>query len=137
MRRKQLCKRATAFILAVTLVMSFSYPTKTDVKAAADSFTVLPAEQAAPSEGCVFLGLPGSYLTDSKAVIDKINEIRLEACQQGVISPATNKALTMDDYVPIKWSAGVEQQMRFRASEAGTAMKCLGSGHNRLNGGDI
>ena len=80
--------------------------------------TVLTTDAVAPSKGCMFVGLEGSYLTDAKAAVKRINAIRKEACQQGVINPVTKKKLVATDYVPIKWSGDLEYIARIRAAEA-------------------
>ena len=94
--------------------------------------STLPTTSAEPSPGCTFLGIEGKYITQIQDAIDRINEIRLEACREGVISPATKKPLTPDDYVPIQWSADLEYIARIRAAEASVTI-----GHTRTNGKSI
>ncbi len=94
--------------------------------------TVLPTTSTAPGENCTFLGLEGKYITQIQESIDRINEIRLEACNEGVINPTTGKPLTMDDYLPIQWSADLESIARIRAAEASVTMA-----HERTNGESI
>lgn len=91
--------------------------------------TVLTTDAVAPSKGCMFVGLEGSYLTDAKAAVKRINAIRKEACQQGVINPVTKKKLVATDYVPIKWSGDLEYIARIRAAEATVRLE-----HVRPNG---
>ena len=72
-----------------------------------------------PASDCVTAGVAGSYNTDIKAALKRINEIRLEACKEGIPNPdAPSKKLTESDYVPIKWSASLEKVARVRAAEA-------------------
>ena len=60
----------------------------------------------------------------------RINEIRKEACKQGVQDPRDpNRKLTMSDYVPVKWSSDLEYIARVRAAEASVYMD-----HQRPNG---
>ena len=89
---------------------------------------VIGTDVETPSEGCVLLGLVGCYVTDVSGVLDRINEIRLEACLEGVNNPdKPGTPLTPDDYVPIRWSTGLEYIARIRAAESGISM-----GHKRL-----
>lgn len=61
--------------------------------------------------------------------MNRINEIRLEACKEGVENPSTGSPLTEDDYVPIKWSSSLEYIARVRAAEASIYIS-----HTRPNG---
>lgn len=77
------------------------------------------APNAKPSEGNVFVVFTGTFKTDERqAALDRINEIRLEACKEGVINPSTGKKLTEKDYVPIKWASDLERIAQTRAAEA-------------------
>ncbi len=61
----------------------------------------------------------GTYYTKTaETILKRINEIRLEACREGVINPSTGKPLTVADYNPIKWSSDLEEIARVRAAEA-------------------
>ena len=72
-----------------------------------------------PSEGNVFVVFTGTFKTDERQnALDRINEIRLEACREGIINPSTGKKLTEKDYVPIKWSSDLERIAQTRAAEA-------------------
>ena len=63
------------------------------------SLPVLDTDVTSASDGCIMLGLPGEYIADQQAVLDRINEIRREACEEGVTNPETNMPLTPNDYV--------------------------------------
>ena len=93
------------------------------------SLPVLDTDVSSASGGCVMMGLPGEYIADQQAVLDRINEIRREACEEGVINPETNRPLTMSDYVPLKWSRELEEIARIRAAEAS-----ITGYHKRTNG---
>lgn len=81
-------------------------------------------------ENCVWLGLKGSYLANADAALKRVNEIREEACREGVQDPRDpDRKLTMADYVPIKWSSDLEYIARIRAAEASVYMD-----HERPNG---
>ena len=77
------------------------------------------APTKSPSEGNVFVVVKGTFKTDERQkALDRINEIRLEACKEGVINPSTGKKLTEKDYVPIRWSSDLEMIAQTRAAEA-------------------
>lgn len=82
------------------------------------SMTIIPTDVTEPSEGCVLAAVPGRYVSDPASALARINEIRLEACKEGVINPSTGKKLTRSDYVPIKWSKDMEYIARIRAAES-------------------
>ena len=73
-------------------------------------------------EKYVMLGIKGTYNVNIDEAIKRINAIRYESCQEGVINPITGKPLTLKDYVPIKWSSDLEYIARIRAAEASVTM---------------
>lgn len=92
--------------------------------------TVLSTDVSTPSKGCVMVGIEGSYMTDAAKALKRINEIRLEACKEGVPNPSEPlKALKESDYVPLKWSSDLEYIARIRAAEAIVVTE-----HTRPNG---
>ena len=92
--------------------------------------TVLQTDVSTASAGCTLVGIAGSYKTDAAAALKRINEIRQEACREGVPNPSDPlKALQESDYVPLKWSMDLEQIARVRAAEA-----MVVTGHTRPNG---
>ena len=93
---------------------------------------ILESNEPNPSKNCTFLTLHGSYLTQKQVALDRLNEIRLEACNEGVKDPATKKKLTKNDYRPFKWSSTLEKIARIRAMES-----ILTMAHSRLNNKDI
>lgn len=67
----------------------------------------------------VLMGFSGAYYTETaEKILARLNAIRLEACREGVIDPATGKALSKADYVPLQWSSDLEAIARLRAAEA-------------------
>ena len=84
--------------------------------------------------GGVFVSISGSYITESKeTILKRLNQIRKEACEKGYPYPnISGRNLTMDDYVPLKWSESVEQVARYRAVEATCIMN-----HKRTNGTSV
>ena len=93
---------------------------------------ILPCDYEKPSENCVFLGVHGSFFTDKEKSLKRINDIRKEACNEGVKDPATGQKFKPSDYKPMKWSTNLEFISRIRAFEAGLMIA-----HERLNGKDI
>ena len=54
---------------------------------------------------------------DRQALIDRLNEIRREACEEGINNPVNGEPLTEADYVPAVWSEKLEQVAALRAVE--------------------
>lgn len=110
-RRDKMKKVLTAFFFC--LLFSVSVQAK----------DVLPTNKTTASEGCTLVGVEGEYITDAQNALKRINEIRYEACEEGVWkmdrygNPTTEK-LTVSDYKPIKWSSALEYIARIRAAEA-------------------
>ena len=94
------------------------------------SDSLLPTDVTTARDGCVLVGVKGSYITDVQAVLARVNEIRKEACEEGVPDPRNAKRkLTPSDYVPIRWSSDLEYIARIRAAEASLVIA-----HTRPNG---
>ena len=93
---------------------------------------ILPSDQDKPSQSCIFLGVYGNFYTDKEKALQRINDIRKEACNEGVKDPETNKKFKPSDYKPYKWSTELEFIARIRSMEGGLTMA-----HERLNGKDI
>lgn len=138
MSEKGMCamkkRRVVAFMMAVMLCLS---PVISDqeafVAAAQDTSTtrILETDVASPSSGCTMLLVSGSYYSQAQEALDRINEIRKEACEAGNVPDPRNKSrmLSASDYVPIKWSRDLESIARIRAMESSMTMA-----HARLNG---
>lgn len=128
---KQIAKvrRKIASLIGITgllLVMALG-------AAFAEDITILPGQTENPADGCEWLAVYGNFGSDQQAALDRINEIRLEACRQGIPDPRnSSRNLTEADYVPIKWSTELEKMARIRAVEAGFII-----GHERHNGKSI
>ena len=110
-RRDKMKKVLTAFFFC--LLFSVSVQAK----------DVLPTNKTTASEGCTFVGVEGEYITDAQNALKRINEIRYEACEEGVwkmdsYGKPTTEKLTLSDYKPIKWSSALEYIARIRAAEA-------------------
>lgn len=89
----------------------------------------LPQVDMTLTDGNVIMGFSGSYYTETAdKILGRLNAIRKEACQQGVLNPLTGSPLTMNDYVPLEWSSDLEAIARLRAAEAS-----VNNSHRRLN----
>lgn len=95
----------------------------------ATSPVILQTDVSEASKNCTLLGLKGKYIVQIQDALDRINDIRKEACNEGVINPNTGRPLKPSDYVPIKWSSDLEYIARIRAAEAALTMD-----HVRTNG---
>ena len=91
--------------------------------------TVVKTDVSSASDGCVLLGIEGKYVVQAQAALARINEIRLEACEEGVKNPNTGRAMRREDYVPLKWSFDMEYIARIRAAESAVTMN-----HTRASG---
>lgn len=124
-QKKKLLHRIMALVIAVAVGLSVIVPGGISAEAA-----TIPADVTKPSANCVFIAMKGKYVSEASAAVKRINQIRYEACKQGV--KIDGRKLTLDDYVPIKWSAGLEKIARIRAAEASVTMY-----HSRLNGKSV
>ncbi len=94
---------------------------------------ILGTDVASASNGCTMLGIYGSYYSQAQEALDKLNEIRKEACEAGNIPDPRDpsRMLTSDDYKPLRWSRDLESIARIRAAEAGISFNFMASGHDR------
>ena len=91
---------------------------------------IIPTDVTTAREGCLLVGVKGTYLADAQGVLDLINQYRKEACDNGYPDPRDpDRNLTSSDYVPIKWSSDMEYIARIRAAETGITFD-----HVRTNG---
>lgn len=123
-------KKIISSVLFVCII--FSIMSVGIAVSAAEQVAVLPTDVTKPADDCVFLGIKGKYVTQTQEALDRINEIRYEACKQGVLNPSTGKPLKTSDYIAIKWSSDLEYVARIRAAEASLTMA-----HERTNGRSI
>ena len=114
---KNTVSRISASLTAAVMLMSAG---AMSAQAYTQDTTIFPTyKNETPASGCIVVGMIGRYNADIQDAIDRINEIRLEACKEGVPNPSNpSKKLTRSDYVPIKWSAQLESVARVRAAEA-------------------
>ncbi|SER06884.1 Putative cell wall binding repeat-containing protein [Lachnospiraceae bacterium NE2001] len=131
-------RRILSILLSGLLVASsFVMPSNNinEVKAADTVKEVLRTDVDSPRSGNVIIEVIGTLKKqDIDAAVDRINEIRLEACQNGYAYPNDGNGtqlstkLTEADYVPISYSLGLEEWAIIRAAEAS-----LSWGHVRPN----
>lgn len=125
-------KRFGALLLALTLTLSLIAPGTCPT---VHAMTVSKTDTSTASDGCTMLGIYGSYYSNAKEALDKINKIRYEACTAGNVPDPRNpeSMLQPSDYSPLKWSSDLERVARIRAAEAAIAYNFMDSGHQRLN----
>ena len=113
---KKITKSFVVVVLSVVLALvNVSTFSGTTVRAA----TVLQTDVTAPSSGNIFISVDGMFYTEEvTTLINRINEIRYEACKEGITNPDTSNKLTMSDYKPIQWATSLEEYARVRAVEA-------------------
>lgn len=115
--------KTVAFLLFLTLSI-FYMPTT--VHAA----PTRPTDANKAKSSNIFVEISGSFERVSKSkILNRINEIRKEACTKGYLNPSTGKKLTPSDYVPMKWSSNLEWIAQLRAAEC-----TVNESHNRPNG---
>ena len=75
---------------------------------------------SSPAPGYEFVLVEGDFSYTEKArLLNKVNEIRRNACINGEPDPRNrNRRLTINDYVPLRWSADLEWCAQTRAAEA-------------------
>ena len=83
--------------------------------------SVLNPSNTHDSDGMQIVGIKGTFsVPDKQAIVNRINEIRKEAYNEGLVSR----------YVPVKWSTSLEQASLRRAAEASS----VNVPHHRLTG---
>ena len=123
--KKQLRKCLATLVAGAMLFSGIVVPqSKHTVEAAEADTTYLTTDRDDPRSGNIFIEIPGTLKKqDIQAAIDRINEIRKEACDNGYPYPDDGNGtqlstkLTSENYVPIKWSQGMEKLAIIRAAE--------------------
>ena len=100
--------------MMIALVISFC----TGLACTAFAETTYLYPRTMPADNSMAVAVRGEFKAGQKAALDRINEIRLEACKKGYPDPYTGEPLTMDDYHPLKWSSEAEEYARLRSVEA-------------------
>ena len=130
---KKLYMGIFALVIAVSVFGGFSG--MNTIKSEAKEYQIGDTDVDEPRTGNILIEVPGSSRRqDIQEAVDRINEIRWEACVNGYAYPNDNNGvqldekLTEDDYVEISYSLGLEIVAYMRAAEAS-----LLKGHNRPN----
>lgn len=120
-------KKIISLICIATMLVGVIFACPAVAQAEAN---ILSTDVTEASEGCKLVGIQGSYIVQAEDTIKRINELRKEACSEGIRDPRDgSRRLTMDDYTPIKWSSDLEYIARIRAAEANVI-----TDHMRPNG---
>lgn len=91
-------KRVVSKVLSLVLSLVLAFTMLAGVEAVQTKAATIPVQSGTPSEGCVFITVKGEYKTEAAAAIKRINQIRYEACKEGVV--LNGQKLTLNDYVP-------------------------------------
>lgn len=106
-------------MIAAVLTAALLFSQADMVQARSANTQILSSDRTELAQNCMEAGVEGEYITEAEAVLERINAIRREACQEGVPNPQNpSEALTMDDYKPLQWSSDLEYVARIRAAEA-------------------
>ena len=124
------------FVSCVMVISGIAASGKNVYAADGDEVTVLETDQSEPREGNVFVEVEGKFTSqDIAKAVERINEIREEACGEGLAYPNPNnkeqsstKKLSETDYHALTWSQGMEIWANVRAAELSIAV-----GHVRMN----
>ena len=125
---RNIVKKTSALLFALVFTASLCSP----AVIADDEYAIREGDYTSPREGSVIFGVEGTFVTitetEKTQILARINEIRKEACDEGVPKPGNRSvALTPSDYVPIKWSEVIEKIAAMRAVESSVYI-----GHGRL-----
>ena len=104
--KKRRGKRLVAYIIAFAMIFSMGMTELSPIAEAAQ-YTILETDVSAPSTGCTMFGVYGTYYVDAQNALNRINEIRKEACEAGNVPDPrnSNRMLTASDYVVIPITA--------------------------------
>lgn len=113
-------RNCSKMLLAVLcMVYMFCLADKYTANAASKNLDVLPTDVSTASDGCIFVEIEGKYTAQIQDALDRVNEIRKEACREGVPDPSDpDRKLSTADYVPVQWSSSMEYIARIRAAES-------------------
>ena len=91
----------------------------------AEAMTAAPSVPETAGQSCentddfVEIRVEGSLeKIDRQSVLDRLNEIREEACREGVQDPVDGEPMRPEDYVPLEWSYDLEKIAVLRAAES-------------------
>lgn len=119
MKSKGRSKNSIAVVLVVTLLIMHA-GIHADARAAAQN-AMEAVEQARmeAADDLVEIRVEGSFEEfDRMLILDRLNEIREEACREGVQNPIDGEPMRPEDYVPLEWSYELEKIAALRAVES-------------------
>ena len=108
MKSKGRSKNSIAVVLVIALLIRHA-GIHADARATAQN-----AIEAA--DDLVEIRVEGSL--EEMLILDRLNEIREEACREGVQNPIDGEPLKQEDYVPLEWSYELEKIAALRAVES-------------------
>lgn len=109
-------KQITAFLLSICFVVTTLLLPKA---VNAGNIPVRETTVDTPEDGNILVKIRGDFSCMAMSdALKRLNEIRLEACKEGVVDPATKKKLTEADYQPLTWDSDLEWIAQTRAAEA-------------------
>ena len=76
--KKRFIAAIMSLVMCASLVLPVGYA---DVKADVKSAEILDTDVSEASDGCTLLGVYGTYYSQAMEALDKLNEIRKEACE--------------------------------------------------------
>ena len=120
---RELNKRIDALLILFCFVLwCSSIGAEAAQSDAEDRGTVIEAETDEQSEAAIKavpILVEGTFeKPDRDGILARINEIRREACEEGVRDPATGEPMRAEDYVPLVWSYELEEAAARRAVES-------------------
>lgn len=112
-------KRIKLFLslLVMTCMLSISIGQMQAEAYNQDTFIIMA--EGSTADGCTLVGVEGDFISEAEQALEMINQIREEACNEGVRNPKSpTKNLTAKDYVPLQWSKDMQEIAMIRAAEA-------------------
>lgn len=134
LQRKPLAIIAALAVSAALGILLIAAPASAFALDSAGGIPVRACDVSQADSGKVLVGLKGSFeQTSAEKILAKINEIRKEACEEGVWDPRNpSRKLTASDYVPLVWSSDLEYITLLRSAEASITIA-----HERADGSSI
>ena len=118
MKLKSIARFVIALLVSILIAGVIIPSAKTDVSAATPVYH--NANVTSASSGNTMVRVDGTFDTTATAdILALINQYRYEACNAGNVPDPrnTSRMLQPSDYVPIKWSNGLEEMAMLRAVE--------------------
>ena len=118
MKKKGRMKNYIAFVLALALLILPAGIYAQAVPAASGALETA-GQSFGNTDDLVEIRVEGSVEEpDRQAILERVNEIREEACREGVQNPVDGEPMSPEDYVPLEWSYELEKIAVLRAAES-------------------